>query len=133
MASDLERLAEQKYVLLTTFRKDGRAVPTAVWAARDGDDLVVFTAPDAGKVKRIRRDGSVRVAPCDVRGNPKGDDVAATARILGETDARRALGLIGKKYGLLGRLTILGGKIRRRGGLPGAVAIRLGPVAPATS
>lgn len=123
MASDLDRLAAEKYVLLTTFRKDGRAVPTPVWAARDGADLVVFTAPDAGKVKRIRRDGTVQVAPCDVRGRPKGDAVAGQARLLDEAGARHAIGLIGKKYGLLGRLTILGGKIRRRGGLPGAIAI----------
>jgi PPOX class probable F420-dependent enzyme len=123
MASDLDRLAAEKYVLLTTFRKDGRAVPTPVWAAREGSDLVIFTAPDAGKVKRIRRDGAVQVAPCDVRGMPKGDAVAGQARLLDEAGARQAIGAIGKKYGLLGRLTILGGKIRRRGGLPGAIAI----------
>jgi PPOX class probable F420-dependent enzyme len=125
MSADLDRLAEAKYVLLTTFRKDGRAVPTPVWVARDGDELVVYTAPDAGKVKRIRRDGTVRVGPCDVRGKPKGDDVPGHARVLDEVGVRRTLSLIMKKYGLLGRITVLGGRLRRRAGLPGAIAITL--------
>lgn len=125
MSADLDRLAEAKYVLLTTFRKDGRAVPTPVWVAGDGDELVVYTAPDAGKVKRIRRDGAVRVGPCDVRGNPKGDDVPGHARVLDEAGVRRTLSLIMKKYGLLGRITVLGGRLRRRAGLPGAIAITL--------
>ena len=59
--TELDRLAAEKYVLLTTFRKDGRAVPTPVWAVRDGDALAVWTVSDAGKVKRIRRDGRVTV------------------------------------------------------------------------
>ncbi|HEY3753788.1 MAG TPA: PPOX class F420-dependent oxidoreductase [Pseudonocardiaceae bacterium] len=125
MSADLDRLAEAKYVLLTTFRKDGRAVPTPVWVARDGDELVVYTAPDAGKVKRIRRDGAVRVGPCDVRGKPKGDDVPGHARVLDDAGVRRTLSLIMKKYGLLGRITVLGGRLRRRAGLPGAIAITL--------
>ncbi|MEV5447304.1 PPOX class F420-dependent oxidoreductase, partial [Streptomyces sp. NPDC052644] len=64
--TDLDRLAAEKYVLLTTFRKDGRAVSTPVWAVRDDDTLAVWTVADSGKVKRIRRDGTVTVAPCDV-------------------------------------------------------------------
>jgi hypothetical protein len=38
---------------------------------------------------------------------------------------RRTLSLIMKKYGLLGRITVLGGRLRRRAGLPGAIAITL--------
>lgn len=68
MSTDLERLGAAQYLLLTTFRRDGTAVPTPVWVARDGAELVVFTAPNAGKVKRIRRDGAVRVGPCTMRG-----------------------------------------------------------------
>jgi hypothetical protein len=124
-AADLDRLGAAKYVLLTTFRKDGSAVPTPVWVARDGDDLVVFSAPDAGKVKRIRRDGTVRVGPCDVRGRPKGDDVPGHARLLDDAGVRRTLHLIMRKYGLLGRITVWGGRLRRRSGLPGAIAITL--------
>ncbi|MEU6182867.1 PPOX class F420-dependent oxidoreductase [Streptomyces coeruleorubidus] len=64
----VERLAACRYVLLTTFRRDGRAVPTPVWVMRDGDCLAVWSVADAGKVKRIRNSGRVTVAPCDWRG-----------------------------------------------------------------
>ncbi|HEX5406656.1 MAG TPA: PPOX class F420-dependent oxidoreductase [Pseudonocardiaceae bacterium] len=124
MPSDLDRLAAENYVLLTTFRKDGSAVPTPVWVARDGDELLVYSAPDAGKVKRIRRDGTVRVGACDVRGRPKGDDVPGHARLLDDAGVRRTLDLIKQKYGLLARITMLGSKLRRRA-LPGGIAIKL--------
>jgi uncharacterized protein len=125
VASDVDRLGAEKYVLLTTFRRDGRAVPTPVWVARDGDELVVFSAPDAGKVKRIRRDGTVRVAPCDLRGRRRGDDVPGHARLLDDAAARRVHGLITRKYGLLGWLTALGGRLRRGSTGPAGIAITL--------
>jgi PPOX class probable F420-dependent enzyme len=125
MSDELARLAAEKYIVLTSFRKDGTAVPTPVWVARDGDELVVFTAPDAGKVKRIRRDGAVRVGPCTVRGVPTGDDVPARARILDEAAARHTMKLIARKYGLFGRITVLGSRLRRRRTGPGAIAITL--------
>ena len=111
-------------MLLTTFRKDGRAVPTPVWVARDDDELLVYSAPDAGKVKRIRRDGTVRVAPCTVRGRPTGPDVPGRARLLDDDGVRRVQAAMGRKYGFLYWLTSLGGRLRRRS-LPAGIAIRL--------
>src|SRR5258708_37829577 len=101
MPDDLARLAPAKYMLLTTFRKNGTAVPTPVWVARDGDELVLTTGPNAGKVKRIRRDGAVRVAPCTMRGKPTGAEVPAHARLLDDAAARRVQGLIARKYWVL--------------------------------
>ena len=124
MASDLDRLGSARYVLLTTFRKDGTGVPTPVWAARDGDELVVFTAPDAGKVKRIRRDGAVTVGPCTWRGLPTGEPVAGHARLLDRAGVDRALRLIARKYGFFGWVTVFNSRLRRRGsGGPGGIAI----------
>lgn len=125
MPTDLDLLGKAKYVRLTTYRKDGTAVPTPVWVVRDGDELLVFSAPDAGKVKRIRRDGAVRIGPCDARGNAKGEEVPGQARILDVAGAQRTVNLIMRKYWILGPLTVLGGRIRRRGALPGAIAIKL--------
>ncbi|MBQ1076136.1 PPOX class F420-dependent oxidoreductase [Micromonospora sp. C31] len=119
----LDRLGAEKYILLTTFRKDGRAVPTPVWAARDGDALMVWSAADAGKVKRIRRSGDVTVAPCDVRGRPHGGAVAAHATLCDATGTRRVRELIKQKYRLVGRLTLLGSRLRR--GESGTVGIRV--------
>ncbi len=119
----LDRLATEKYILLTTFRKDGRAVPTPVWAVRDGDALVVWTVASSGKVKRIRRSGDVTVAPCDVRGRPHGPAVAGYAALADSAGTRRVRGLIKEKYRVLGRLTLLGSRLRR--GEQGTVGIRV--------
>ena len=101
--SNLDRLAAEKYVLLTTFRRDGRAVPTPVWVVRDGDALAVWTVRDSGKVKRIRRDGKVTVAPCDVRGRPHGEATAGHATIAAApAEVDRVRGLIRRKYAVLG-------------------------------
>ncbi|MDM4721925.1 PPOX class F420-dependent oxidoreductase [Micromonospora sp. WMMA1363] len=119
----LDRLATEKYILLTTFRKDGRAVPTPVWAVRDGEALAVWTVADSGKVKRIRRSGDVTVAPCDVRGRPHGLAVSGYATLSDVAGTRRVRGLIKQKYRLLGRLTLLGSRLRR--GEQGTVGIRV--------
>ncbi|WFE33105.1 PPOX class F420-dependent oxidoreductase [Micromonospora sp. WMMD975] len=121
--TDLDRLAAEKYVLLTTFRKDGRAVATPVWAVRDGDALAVWTVSDSGKVKRIRRNGRVTVAPCDVRGNPRGEAVAGHATIDDPEHTRRVRGLLKHKYRLIGRMTLLGSRLRR--GEAGTVGLRI--------
>jgi uncharacterized protein len=125
-ASTVESLGGQQFVLLTTFRRDGRGVPTPVWVVRLDDGLAVWTAGRAGKVKRIRRDGSVTLAPCDRRGAPLGDAVPGSARILDEAGTERVRAAVRRKYGLLGRvLTALQGVRRRRSGSPVGIAITL--------
>ncbi|WP_106401579.1 PPOX class F420-dependent oxidoreductase [Actinocorallia populi] len=121
--SPLVRLASEKYVLVTTYRKDGRAVPTPVWVVRDGDALGVWTVADSGKVKRVRNRSDVLVAPCDVRGNPTGEAVPGTAELCSEEDTAAYRTLIRSKYGLLGTLTLFGSRLRR--GDEGTVGIRI--------
>jgi PPOX class probable F420-dependent enzyme len=120
---EIARLAASRYLLLTTFRKDGRAVPTPVWAARDGDGLLVWSAVDAGKVKRIRRDGTVRIAPCTARGIPTSPEVSGRAELLDAEGSDRARRLIAHRYGLIGTLAMFGSRLRR--GRHGTVGIRL--------
>jgi uncharacterized protein len=121
--SAVDRLGAGKYVLLTTFRKDGRAVPTPLWVARDGAELVVWTVTNSGKVKRIRGRGEVTVAPCDVRGRPLGDAVAGRATIADAAGTERIRRLLRRKYCLLGWITITGSRLRR--GKDGTVGIRI--------
>ena len=123
MTSDLASIGASAYALVTTYRKDGRAVPTPVWVVRDGDALAIWTARDAGKVKRVRRDGTVLVGPCDFRGRPTGEQVPGQASILDSAGTERVRGLLRRKYGLSGRLTLWGSRLRR--GLDGTVAIRI--------
>jgi hypothetical protein len=56
--STIDDVAGERFVSLTTFRRDGTPVATPVWIARDGDALVVTTPADSGKVKRLRSTGS---------------------------------------------------------------------------
>ena len=117
----LEQLGAEKYVLLTTFRRDGRAVPTPLWVVPDGSGLAFWTPAGTGKVKRIRNSGRVTVAACDVRGNVRGAAVEAQARIGDAADLRRVAEGLKRKYGLMGRLSLLGSKLRR--GADGTLAI----------
>jgi uncharacterized protein len=94
----------QKYISLSTFRKNGVKVSTPVWFGEDGDKLYVMTRSDMGKTKRVRNNPQVRVAPCTIRGKVTGPEVAAVARILPPEDHAHARQTINRKY-LLARLT----------------------------
>ncbi|MDX3546006.1 PPOX class F420-dependent oxidoreductase [Streptomyces europaeiscabiei] len=125
MADDisLDALGAGSYLLITTYRKNGTGVPTPVWVVRDGDTLGIWTVADSWKVKRIRNRADVLVGPCDVRGNPTGDSVPARAEILDAAGSAAYRRLIARKYGVLGRLTLLGSRLRR--GADGTVGIRV--------
>lgn len=118
-------LASGKYLLVTTYKKDGSSVPTPVWVVPDGDVLGIWTSADSGKVKRIRNRADVLVGPCDMRGNPTGPPMPATAEVLDAAGTARYRALITKKYGLIGRLTLFGSKLRR--GAAGTVGVRITP------
>ncbi|MFJ3669396.1 PPOX class F420-dependent oxidoreductase [Streptomyces sp. NPDC090106] len=119
----LDRLGSGQYLLITSYRKNGTAVPTPVWVVRDGDTLCVWSAADAWKVKRIRARADVLVGPCDLRGNPTGDSVPGTAEICDRETSAHIRGLIARKYGVMGRLTLFGSRLRR--GADGSVGIRV--------
>ena len=123
MTSTVDTLGAAPYVLVTSYRKDGRAVPTPVWVVRDGDAIAIWTVHDSGKVKRIRRDGTVLVGPCDLRGRLTGEEVPGQAIILTPTESARIKDLLKQKYGLTGRITLWGSKIRR--GEDGTLGIRI--------
>ncbi|MEU0206159.1 PPOX class F420-dependent oxidoreductase [Streptomyces canus] len=121
--TQLERLGAGKYLLLTSFRKNGTPVATPVWVVRDGDALGVWSAADAWKVKRIRARADVLVGPCDLRGNPTGDQIPATAEICDAATTARYRQLLARKYGIVGRLSLFGSRLRR--GVDGTVGIRV--------
>ncbi|HEX7928897.1 MAG TPA: PPOX class F420-dependent oxidoreductase [bacterium] len=94
-------LQQARYINLTTFRKDGRAVGTAVWMAPLGGKLYLYTSATAGKTKRIRTTSKVRVAPSDYRGKPIGGWSEGQGRIVSEAAVVRAFNdAMAKKYGL---------------------------------
>ena len=92
-------LTETRYVLLTTFRRDGRPVPSPVWTAPAGDRLVVVTGASTGKVKRLRNDGRVLLAPCTARGRAFGESVEGRASLLGADDLPGVVQAMTAEYG----------------------------------
>lgn len=121
MAVIPQEISRSRYVRLVTHRRDGTGVPTPVWAAEDGGELLVWTLRDSGKVKRLRRDGRVTLTPCTVRGKTAEDatPVEAHATVLdGAAHLTRVRAAIAAKYGWQFRLFDLLGKVRRSGRTP---------------
>jgi PPOX class probable F420-dependent enzyme len=99
-----ELLRDHKYCLLTTFRRTGEPVPTPVWFGLADGNVYFRTEAGVGKVKRIRNDPRVRVAPCTLRGRPLGPPAEGRARVLGAEDSERAERAIAANYGLARKL-----------------------------
>jgi PPOX class probable F420-dependent enzyme len=93
-------IAPVKRSLLVTHRRDGTPVPTPVWAAPAGGVLYVRSERASGKVKRLRRDPRVLVAPCTVRGRPLGGPFEAHGRLLDGEDELIAESALAARYGL---------------------------------
>jgi hypothetical protein len=113
----LETLGREKYLRLTTFRRDGTPVPTPVWVVPDGGTLLVVTTLSTGKVKRIRHTPRVLLAPCDARGRVAAGavDTEAVATVVEDPAAVAELQrLLIRKYGLLARAIRLLSVVRRR-------------------
>lgn len=121
---EVERLARGKYLSLTTLKKDGSSVATPVWVARDGNELVVITDATSGKAKRIRNNGRVALAPCDMRGKVTGPSVDGVARLTDSTETEHIAAQIKRKYGLAFTAIGLLEKLRRRE-TNGSVGIRI--------
>lgn len=114
MSRATDQLAQAQFVLLTTYRRDGRAVPTPVWTVAVEGGLGVWTPGDSGKVKRIRRDGTVTLAECSRRGTPLGPAVAGHARVLDATGTAQVRAAVRQKYGVLGKILTTVSGLRRR-------------------
>jgi PPOX class probable F420-dependent enzyme len=102
-----------KYISLTTFRKNGQAVPTPVWFAEQGGRLYIVTMAESGKVKRIRANAQVEVAPCDAAGRILGASFEAMATIVPKPEEPHADRALSRKYGITKMLFMLMWRLRR--------------------
>src|SRR5260370_8452587 len=95
-------LQGRKYLNIETFRKNGQGVRTPVWFAEEPENgaaekLYVYSTSDSGKAKRIRNNGRVRVAPCDVRGKLLGEWVGTRAEDVNGPEAEHVMNALNKK------------------------------------
>lgn len=127
-------LGTPRYIRFTNFRRTGAAVSTPVWFAPMGDEWVFSTAPNAGKVKRLRNDPRVEITASDVRGRVKpGTPVfSGTARLLDDDEATAAAAAMAKRYGWQWTLLRTSERLRGLVGIkadPAYIGVTLGEVA----
>lgn len=117
-------IADEKYVLLKTIRKNGTEVPSPVWIARlDGDRAGFTTDADSGKVKRIRNNPQVTLQACSMKGAPRegAPIVTATAEVLLGAEAVAVRQAINSKYRVMATMMRVGsffGRLIKRGQQP---------------
>ncbi len=114
-------LSDEKYMLLTTFRRDGTPVSTPVWVVKLDEETVGFwTSSGSGKAKRLAHTTRVTVQPCDARGRVKQGSVVldATARIVSGGELEEIRERVIAKYGFATKITkalgTLAGIVRRK-------------------
>jgi len=103
-------LGDEKYILLTTFRRDGTPVSTPVWSVSlDGGRIAFWTSSGSGKAKRLAHTERVTVTPCDARGRVKAGagSVDATARLVTGEELEEIRKRIISKYGVMTKFTKL--------------------------
>jgi uncharacterized protein len=95
------------YLNLETYRKNKQGVRTPVWFVQEHDTIFIVTREKTGKVKRIRNNSDVKIAPCDFRGTLKGDWIQGEAYIVDAHKQKEILDTRNKKYGFKSKIANL--------------------------
>jgi uncharacterized protein len=111
--NNVKQFEKQQYLSVETYRKSGEGVRTPVWFIEANGEFLFNTEETSAKVKRIRRNPVVKIAPCDMRGDIKGEFISGTARFLSPEESAAAKITYAKKYGLMGKLFELMGNSRK--------------------
>jgi len=122
---------DARYVVLTTFRRDGRPVPTPVWWVGLGDGEYGFsTGAASGKVKRLAHTARVTVQPSNARGvvTPGSEPVEGTARVVTGPELEELRRRLVAKYGIQTKLAALAVKTRAALKGEGGAAVDCGVV-----
>jgi PPOX class probable F420-dependent enzyme len=99
VAHSFDALRNEQFVVLTTFRRNGEPMPTAVWFAELNGIVFITTNNRAGKVKRINNNPHVTIAPSDRVGTVHGPAIEVRARLLSPEEAQLAADTLHAKYG----------------------------------
>jgi PPOX class probable F420-dependent enzyme len=129
-AADLEALFPGRYLSVTSFKRDGTGVATPVWFVSDGERLFALTDLHSWKVRRIRRDPHVLVAPCRPDGRLRGGSHEARAEVLTETaELERVQRMLMARYRVSYRVVMLfyrvGRRLRGRPGVADGAALAI--------
>ncbi len=112
-------IADERYVAITTYRKNGESSSVPVWIADLGDGTIGFTTPGSSlKARRIRNDPRVKVQASDGRGRVKdgADEMSGTAELVEGDGFERVLAAVKAKYGWQATLFLNLGRLLERVG-----------------
>jgi PPOX class probable F420-dependent enzyme len=88
---------------------NGQPMPSPVWFGIGNGKLYFETGADSFKVKRIRRNPDVVIAPATVRGRPVGPPFRGKARVVEPDEHAEAERIVQSNYGAGRRLyTVMG-------------------------
>ena len=99
MSDRISSIADQKYINLETFRKNGEGVKTPVWFVTESNKIYVITRESTGKVKRLANNSKVNFAVCSFKGDIQGEWISGNATLVTGDEAKNAIKLRKKKYG----------------------------------
>lgn len=106
----LDDLRGKKYAVVVSYRMSGQPIPSPVWFGIANGKLYFETGADSFKVKRIRRNADVLVAPATVRGRPTGPPFRGKARVVDAGEHAHAERIVQSNYGVGRRLyTVMSG------------------------
>lgn len=108
----IEDFRNHNYICVETYKRDGTAVRTPVWFVTDGYSLFVRTYEDSGKVKRIKNNRKVRIAPCTFEGQILGEWIQVEPYFIKKDEQERILDLFRSKYGIKILFTSIMSKLR---------------------
>jgi len=107
-------LADEKYLLLTTFRRDGTPVNNPVWSVGlDNGKIGFWTSSGSGKVKRLAHTSRVTLQPCDGRGRTRAGSTVTegTAQVVSGEELELVRRRVKAKYGFMTKITKLLGSV----------------------
>jgi PPOX class probable F420-dependent enzyme len=130
LAADLDALFPGRFLSVTSFKADGSGVATPLWFVSDGERLFALTDLHSGKVRRLRRNPRVLVAPCRASGKLRGEPLPARAEVLtGGPDLERVQRLLIERYRISYRLMMfiyrLGRRLRGRSSVADGAALAI--------
>jgi PPOX class probable F420-dependent enzyme len=114
-------LSSEKYIRVTTFKKDGTEVSTPTWVvALDDGKMGFYTSSTSGKVKRLKNNPKVVVQASDARGRvkPGTTPLNGTAVVVTGPERDAIYDKVVAKYGFMTKLTRflakVGGFVKRK-------------------
>jgi PPOX class probable F420-dependent enzyme len=115
----MNELDRARYISLTTFKRDGSPVSSAVWITGADGTYVFTTGANAWKTKRLSRNPSIEVRVCTMRGQvkPAATRYVGTGTVAGSPEAVAAAErALAAKYGWQFKATKLVDGLKQRFG-----------------